>query len=202
MVGRPITRQKTTHKKLMREVRPSELRCVKIMRDGDQCWRWLGDGTKHDGVGHCEWHDKTSATLWEDLVDVARQQEITPWEALLTSVRLAAGRVAWVDEQLTEAVRRNDGDMTVPEIERWLTESRKERTLLARVSKAAIDSGVAERMVRQIELEGQAVAAAVAAALDRLNLPHEQRVIALEAAHARLLAGPEGNAALGDSSGN
>jgi hypothetical protein len=125
-------------------------------------------------------------------LEVARELDINPWEALLKNVRLAAGRVAWVDEQLSEAVRRNDGDMNKPEIARWLKESRLERTLMAKMAKAAIDGGVAERLVRQTELEGQLVAAAVLAALDKLELSIEQRTLALEAAHNQLLsAGPD-----------
>lgn len=120
-------------------------------------------------------------------MDVARELNITPWEALLKNVRLAAGRVAWVDSQLDEAVRRNDGDMSKPEIVKWLKESRLERSLMAKMAKAAIDAGVAERLVRQVELEGELVAAAVVAALDKLELTAEQRTLALEAAHAQLL---------------
>lgn len=122
-------------------------------------------------------------------MDVARELNISPWEALLKNVRLAAGRVAWVDTQLSEAVAKNDGDVNTPEIARWLKESRLERTLMAKMAKAAIDGGVAERLVRQTELEGQLVAAAVVAALDKLDfLTIEQRTLALESAHAHLLS--------------
>jgi len=121
-------------------------------------------------------------------LEIAREEHITPWDALLKSVRLAAGRVSWVDEQLTQAVRANDGDMNQPNVAKWLKESRLERTLLAKMGKAAIDAGVAERMVRQVELEGQLVAEALVHALDVLELTAEQRTIALEAAHARLLS--------------
>lgn len=121
-------------------------------------------------------------------MEVARELAITPWEALLKGVRLAAGRVAWVDTQLDEATRREDGDMNAPIVAKWLKESRLERTLLAKMAKAAIDGGVAERMVRQVELEGELVAAAVVKALDALDLTAEQRTLALEAAHAQLLA--------------
>src|SRR5213079_1408474 len=118
---------------------------------------------------------------------IAREEHITPWDALLKSVRLAAGRVSWVDEQLTQAVRANDGDMNQPNVAKWLKESRLERTLLAKMGKAAIDAGVAERMVRQVELEGQLVAEALVHALDVLELNAEQRTIAPKAAHAHAL---------------
>lgn len=148
-----------------------------------------GAGTAHAGYGPCKTHaDADVHEGWVSALDVARELNISPWEALLKNVRLAAGRVAWVDDQLTEVVRKNDGDMSKPEIARWLKESRMERTLMAKMAKAAIDGGVAERLVRQVELEGQLVAAAVVAALDSLELTSDQRTLALEAAHAQLLS--------------
>lgn len=135
-------------------------------------------------------------------MEVAAELDVTPWEAILKSVRLAAGRVAWVDEQLTRAVREsttgaNDGGE--PEggsIHVWLAESRKERTLLARFAKAAVDAGVAERQVRNAELEGQIVAEVVGRVIDRLELSAELRVTAFQEAHAALagLESPDGEA--------
>ena len=148
-----------------------------------------GYGTAHRGFGPCRSHgNRDEHEGWIVALEIAREEHITPWDALLKSVRLAAGRVSWVDEQLTQAVRANDGDMNQPNVAKWLKESRLERTLLAKMGKAAIDAGVAERMVRQVELEGQLVAEALVHALDVLELTAEQRTIALEAAHARLLS--------------
>lgn len=121
-------------------------------------------------------------------MDIARELNVTPWEALLKSVRVAAARVAWVDAQLADAVRRNDGGEAAPEVKGWLKESRLERTLLARVAKAAVDAGVAERLVRQTELEGEIVAEVLGRVLDKLGLPPEQRVLAFDEAHRQLLA--------------
>jgi hypothetical protein len=120
-------------------------------------------------------------------LEVARELDVSPWEALLLAVRRAAGRVAWVDEQLTRSTRENDGDMNAKEITKWLSESRKERTLLARTAKAAIDAGVAERLVRQVELEGRVVAEVLGRVLDRLSLDADQRQLAFATAHEELL---------------
>lgn len=121
-------------------------------------------------------------------MDVARELNITPWDALLKSVRVAAGRAAWVDAQLADAVRRNDGEPGAPEVKGWLRESRDERMIMSRVAKAAIDAGVAERMVRQTELEGEIVAEVIGRVLDKLDLPQEKRVLAFDEAHRQLLA--------------
>lgn len=121
-------------------------------------------------------------------MDVARELNVSPWDALLRATRLAAGRVAWVDLQLDEATRASDGDPGTPAVRNWLKESRLERTLLARTAKAAIDAGVAERLVRQVELEGRLVAEVLGRTLDALELTAEQRQTAFATAHRELLA--------------
>lgn len=120
-------------------------------------------------------------------MDVARELNVSPWEALLKATRLAAGRVAWVDLQLEEETRASDGDSTNARVRGWLKESRAERTLLARTAKAAIDAGVAERLVRQVELEGRLVAEVLGRTLDALDLTAEQRQVAFATAHRELL---------------
>lgn len=121
-------------------------------------------------------------------MEVARELNVSPWDALLLAVRRAAGRVEWVDYQLSEATRACDGDQDQPPVRRWLEESRKERTLLARTAKAAIDAGVAERIVRQVELEGKVVAEVLGRVLDRLELGPDARVAAYGLAQQELLA--------------
>lgn len=121
--------------------------------------------------------------------DIATELQVSPWESLLIGVRKAAGRAAWVDAQLDNAVRRNDGRPDSPEVMRWLAESRKERALQARVAKAAIDAGVAERVVRQLELEGKVLLAAMLAGLDAIpGLSEDSRLAALAAAQQHLYA--------------
>jgi hypothetical protein len=154
-----------------------------------------GHGTRHAGYGNCSSHGGSGKNVeegWAMAMQVAAEYGINPWEALLLSVRLAAGRVAWVDQQLTESTRAADGDVANDKVvQRWLKESRFERTLLARTAKAAIDAGVAERMVRQVELEGRLLAEALGHALDAIELTPEQRLAAMDAAHNYLLPGSD-----------
>lgn len=153
------------------------------------CRRYPGEGTIHVGLGYCLQHSNTAAEeLWSEAMDVARELNINPWDALLKSVRVAAGRAAWVDAQLADAVRRNDGEPGAAEVKSWLKESRDERLIMSRVAKAALDAGVAERMVRQVELEGEIVAEVIGRVIDRLELSAEQRVLAFDEAHRQLLA--------------
>lgn len=118
---------------------------------------------------------------------VAREEQISPWDALLRATRLAANRVSWVDQRLAQAIAANDGDEGSQAVRGWLKESRNERNLLARTAKAAIDAGVAERLVRQVELEGRLVAEVLGRTLDALELTAEQRQVAFATAHRELL---------------
>lgn len=133
-------------------------------------------------------------------MDVARELNISPWEALLKSVRASAGRSEWIDAQLKAAVMRNDGESHAAEVMMWMKESRDERTLLARFAKAAIDAGVAERLVRNVELEGKVVAEVIGRTLDqlalRMNMTPELRIEAFEIAHTQMLVleSPSGTA--------
>lgn len=121
-------------------------------------------------------------------LEVAAELNVSPWDALIMATRRAAGRVAYVDGQLTEATRAADGDVSASrEVMRWLSESRKERALLARTAKAAVDAGVAERLVRQVELEGRVVAEVLGRVLDRLDLDAELRLRAFGLAQEELL---------------
>jgi hypothetical protein len=124
--------------------------------------------------------------------ELAAERNITPHEALLGLVRTATGRAAYVDTIITERLREhvdaggNPLDPP-PELLPWLRQSREERKVAATTAKQAVDAGVMVALERRLDLEGELVASALGAALDVLELTHEQRVAALEAAQGRLL---------------
>ena len=125
-------------------------------------------------------------------MDIARQQDMSPTDALISLVKVAMGRAAYVDSVLSELMRRHiedGGDPLVPptSIHPWLKESRNELNLAARTAKAAVDAGVMQALAQRLDLEGALVADAVAAALDAVELAPEQRIAALNAAQARLM---------------
>lgn len=124
--------------------------------------------------------------------DIAKEENITPHEALLRLVRTATNRAAYVDTIITEQLRRHIADGGDPldppkELKGWLGQSRLERKLAATTAKQAVDAGVMAALERRLDLEGELVATVLGGVLDSLDLPHEQRMAALGTAQQLLL---------------
>lgn len=125
-------------------------------------------------------------------MEIARRENITPADALLSLVQSAMGRVAYVDSLLVRQMQEHidsGGDPAIPPfaIRQWMKESRQERLLAARTAKSAVDAGVMAVLAQRLDVEGALVADALTAALDVLELESEDRMKALGAAHERLM---------------
>lgn len=170
-------------------------RCPARNLNGAMCCNRAGQGTKHPGYGTCFWHRGSQRHVeeaWTMAQELAAEHNITPHEALLGLVRTASARAAWTDTIIANAMREHvdtGGSPLKPpqELVPWLRQSREERKLAAGTAKQAVDAGVMVALERRLDLEGELVAAALGAALDAIELTHEQRVAALEAAQGRLL---------------
>ena len=156
-------------------------------RDG-YCTRVAGAGTAHLGVGACSRHERSSGTgAWIVAHGFARQLDVTPWEGLLTAVRIAAGRVAFIEAKLGTA--EGDWELEVNgRLWHWVLQSVLWHDKLAKISKLAIDAGVAERLVRQLELEAQLMLRATSLTFDELGLDPDTRQRALGIMSRNLLA--------------
>lgn len=164
-------------------------------RKGAPCWYPAGMGTGHPGWGSCNRHGGAwpqSEEIWNRAMEIANRENITPTDALLSLVRASMGRVAFVDNVLTEKMREHieaGGDAHDPpaEVKLWMGESRKERLLATKTAQSAVSAGVMVVLAQRVELDGGLVADAVTAALDSLNLTTEQRMKALGVAQEKLL---------------
>ena len=179
--------------------------CGWMRDDGTPCERRAGWNTDHLGAGRCSHHKgKTRQGLfkgaWLMAHGLARKLNVTPWEALLEEVRRTAGAVAWLqlkvgetedDEQLLIDSQAED-ELGMPAglqpMRPWYRMYVAERQWLGRVSKMALDAGVAERMVAQMELEGQEIARVISATLDALELTPMQWDIARATVRRELMA--------------
>lgn len=154
-----------------------------------RCLNSAGAGTETPGVGPCWAHGgrRSGTGAWIVAHAFARELNCTPWEGLLLAVRIAAGRVAFCEQKLGTA--EYDEDLEVNgRLWHWVVQAEKWHERLAKVSKLAIDAGVAERLVRQLELEAQLMLRATTLTLDELGLDPDTRQRALGIMSRNLLA--------------
>lgn len=161
-------------------------------RKMEVCGRYAGAGTSHKGVGLCWQHggndeDGIREAAWIVGHAFARALNVTPWEGLLQAVKIAAGRSAYCEQKLSTAT---DDDDLVPggRLWEWVKLASEWHEKMAKVSKLAIDAGVAERLVRQLELEAALMLRATRLTLTELGLSDEQTEHALGIMSRNLLA--------------
>jgi hypothetical protein len=133
-------------------------------------------------------------------MEIAGQLDISPWDALLTAVRISAFKVATYEQKIAELTGQHGLDALKPGemAHDWVQLSFQERRHFARVAKAAVDAGVAERLVRQVEMESRIIVRVLGRTLDDLMnrletmLPEsavaDLRIEAHSVAHRELLA--------------
>lgn len=158
---------------------------------GERCWSPAGKGTWHVGYGHCVAHggakrEGRSEGAWLMAHAFAEEYDVTPWEALLLVVRITAGRVRYCEQVLATATsdaeiegRVSEGEPTGVSADGQLTQGRnlswwvetseRERMMLAKVSKAAIDAGVAQIMLQREIEAGENMAMILGRTLDALD---------------------------------
>lgn len=172
---------------------------------GYLCSSPAGSGTSHPGVGRCRKHGGETPEgrregAWVVAHAFARALDVTPWEGLLLAVKIAAGRVAFCEAKLSTAY--SDRQLEPPgddagvagrvgedgqNLHYWVKQAELWHDKLARVSKLAIDAGVAERLVRQLELEAQLMLRATSLTFDELGLSDDVRERALGIMSRKLL---------------
>lgn len=123
--------------------------------------------------------------------DAAAEVDMSPWDALTVAVRRRAARVQWVDhiiENIMKVHVAEGGSADVPPeaVRPWLAESRNEERLMTRAAKMAVDAGVADAVVRRLEMEGRIVTDAMIAGLDAIDLTVDQRLKVLSTMHSQL----------------
>lgn len=173
---------------------PVHAKCgARKRKGGGVCGQAAGWGTDHPGHGPCKLHGGTTQTHVKAARTKAARiavttyglpRDIDPATALLEEVHRTAGHVAWLAQKIRElddedltwgVVQETDKNATMfagtdrksaarPTV--WLELYHRERIHLVRVSKAALDAGVSERMVRLAEQQGAMLAGVIRRAMD------------------------------------
>jgi len=89
---------------------------------------------------------------------IAKELDVSPWDALLGEVRRSAGEVAWLDSKVATAL--DDDDLRPGGSHHdWVKMRERARSWLGRVSKMAVDAGVAAMLVQREQVAGEQLAA-------------------------------------------
>lgn len=155
--------------------------CGARKKNGDSCRAFAGQGTNHPGVGTCKYHlgntrtHEVNAVVQETqrrMVKLGMAVEIEPHEALLQMLYLASGHVAWLREEVGTTA-----DLGTFEAKVLVQLYGEERDRVAKIAKAALDAGVAERQVAIVERYADALADLLRSVFDdpELNLSAVQR---------------------------
>lgn len=163
--------------------------CGVRMRSGELCAWTAGSGTAHRGTGACVRHDsqvERAAGAWVVAHVISRHTDVSPWEALLLTVKRAAAWSAFYDTKLGEAP---DDDALAPNgsHHHWVVAAERVNDKLARYSKMAVDAGVAAMLVARARSEGEQIARVLNAALGAAGLDEEQERRVRAALRAALL---------------
>lgn len=116
----------------------------------------------------------------------AAEYDVSPWEALLLVIRITAGKLRYIesvlatanDDRELEGVAADGSPLGVSEdgvptegrnLSWWVAQSQLERQTLAKVSKAAIDAGVAQLLIERELRGGEALAQTFVKALEEME---------------------------------
>lgn len=174
-------------------------KCNALKRDqSGRCTLPAGQGTDHKGYGACQYHGGNSPSLQKHAVkaeirDMAQELDMDPHDALLWTVRMAAGMVKWLQERIAELEdpleAGADERAAIEAILQIYRDSYgEERDRLARHAKLAIDAGIDERRIALEEEQGELIARAIRGILDDLQLTPEQKRSAPAIARRHLMA--------------
>lgn len=165
------------------EQRDKQPLCGARKKNGELCRAFAGQGTDHAGVPgtRCKFHGGSTRTHRQHAVIQEAQRrmiklgapvEIRPGEALLAMLYCATGHATWLREEIVRLDDLSSGEGLA-----FVTLYGEERDRVAKVAKACLDAGVAERQVRLAEQYGSALANVLGAifADPELGLRKEQR---------------------------
>jgi hypothetical protein len=145
------------------EKRSTYALCGAKKKNGAACRAFAGQGTDHLGVGRCKFHGGSTRTHRQNaavveaknrMIRFGEPYDLEPTEALIWMVQLSAGHVRFLSGELAALDDEQRGTLEAQIATRLWNE---ERDRLARISKAALDAGVAERAIVLAERAGAAI---------------------------------------------
>lgn len=149
--------------------------CGARKKDNTVCNLSAGWGTNHRGIGTCRNHGghlpgprkaAAKATILQAADEMGLSLEIEPHDLMLATVHATAGALAFAQGQIAKVPPEDHKARAF-----WMEAQGQALDRSARVSKAALDAGIAERRVRLAERTGALIASAAERAMGRMARP-------------------------------
>jgi hypothetical protein len=153
---------------------PDVTSCALFQDKWPSCTLPAGCGTLHPGTGPCRRHggnsrrERTTGALMTAHA-IARVLDVDPWEVLEVAMRRAYGWAAWYQGMIATAESDDDLRPGGSHYD-WVKAAERTTEQAIRYAKMALDAGVAERQVQQVELQGQLIAQVLSATLHELGM--------------------------------
>lgn len=196
---------------------PEPARCGAKTRSGGPCRHEAGWGTQHVGVGRCKLHGGAEPHAQVNgMVLLARREQqvmgaplpITPEDAILECIRIAAGEVRYASDRIAElqadeavgaprrTLARKSDDGTVQEVRQdppalhvWIVARREALDRLMAYSVAAVRAGIEKRRVKLAEDQGALLVQAIQGILRDLGVLDRAKAPGIIRKHLTLVAG-------------
>jgi len=159
------------------------------------CSLAAGWGTNHLGRGRCKWHGGMLPNQRKHLLAAEARLmgcpiEMNPVEAMIWCIRITAGEIKWLSDQIAEIDQEEDWvENTV--IGKQMNVFVRERTAaqhrLFKFSSEAVKLGLAERAIKLAEMYGETIAAFMHGVLDDIDLTPAQQQQAKVAVRRHLI---------------
>jgi hypothetical protein len=173
-------------------------KCGARTKGGTKCQHPAGYGTDHPQIGRCKYHGGSTINGVKNAI-VQRAQlmgapiDMNPVEAIIWSIRITAGEVKWLSEQIQELDEKDWHENTVigKQMHLYVRERRDRVGLLYKMGNDALKLGLAERAVKMAEMYGVALSRFIMGVLEDLQLTPDQaqRAPAIVRKHLILLEG-------------
>lgn len=154
--------------------------CGGLKRNGDPCLREAGWGTDHPGTGKCKHHggaNQSVAAAASQAESMATAIPVTPGQAILGVLHLAAGQLAYCTAQVGGLSEEQMFEMSdagaVPN--RWVRLQLQIEDRLVKYARAAADVGINERQMQLAEQQTAMMGKLLEAVMDRVDLTPKQR---------------------------
>jgi hypothetical protein len=157
------------------------------------CTWTAGAKTNHPGWGRCSAHGGNSRYEEMRMAVVmghalATELNVTPMEAMLRSVRVAAGQAAWYDSKIAQAP---DDEAVAPGGSHWhwVQGSERAHRSVVQYSSLAIRAGISKILLEQVQTQAAALAPMLMDILNDLEeiLPEEKMLAIRGKMRSRLL---------------